>query len=390
MRNELYSIHSDHIPNKQVADVRMVGLSDADKCYCKNKTKVRHRRATKSHFIMLYHLSSFLFWIITSPVVAWSSTSLHESKRRMETSVVHASEVTGDWEGHNACDEVVVVGCGVLGTSLCKQLLTSSKFSNTAVVGVTRTANNHASILASIHQVVQPSSHFELTTYNDLLSRNRKFKNVVFCAPPSGSDDYPSAVRDTMSHFWLGPSTGRFVFTSSGGVYGSGDSGEVVNETTPVVDPTSNPRYGRLIKAEQACLENGGCTLRLAGLYTLERGAHNYWLEGGLKAIGGREDGIINLLHYDDAAGACIAALTQSVERLKGKMFLISDGHPMTRKGICESAIKAARYKGKKIPPFEPGPDNSKGKIYDGSWSNVQLNWHPVHASFDQFMTESM
>ena len=89
--------------------------------------------------------------------------------------------------------------------------------------------------------------------------------------------------------------------------YGDG-SGSVVNEGSPVADISTNPRAGRLINAEKEVLKRGGTCLRLAGLYSLKRGAHNFWLTSG-RDVSGRADGIINQLHYDDAAGSVVAAL---------------------------------------------------------------------------------
>jgi nucleoside-diphosphate-sugar epimerase len=59
------------------------------------------------------------------------------------------------------------------------------------------------------------------------------------------------------------------------------------------------------------------------------RGPHNFWLTSG-KSVSGRPDGIINMLHYDDAAGACLAVLKAGPGVCRGKAFLISDGHPIT------------------------------------------------------------
>jgi len=187
---------------------------------------------------------------------------------------------------------------------------------------------------------------------------------------------------------WSGPENGgTFVFTSSGGIYGPGN-GETVSETTPIPTPES-PRTKRLVEAELNTIAAGGCVLRLAGLYTLERGAHNYWLEKGDGTVKGSQDGIINLLHYDDAAGSCVAALQADREQTRGKTFLISDGNPTTRGGICESSLKSKKYGSKSMPIF--GGDNSagKGKIYDGHWSNDVLSWKPVYSSFDEFMINS-
>jgi hypothetical protein len=160
-------------------------------------------------------------------------------------------------------------------------------------------------------------------------------------------------------------------------------NGDIITETSPTGD-ASNPRTGRLIGAEQATLQAGGCVLRLAGLYDLQRGAHNYWLTQAPEVASG-PDGIINLLQYDDAAGACVAALLAEERVVENQVFLISDGHPLTRRQICESALKASVYQGVSMPKFAAS-DGKPGKVYDGSWSNQQLQWKPKHESFDQFM----
>ena len=146
------------------------------------------------------------------------------------------------------------------------------------------------------------------------------------------------------------------------------------------------PRVERLVKAENFVTEAGGCAMRLAGLYLLKRGAHSYWLNLG-KPIQGNPDGLINLLHYDDAAGACLAALKAGPSVCRGQTFLISDSQPQTRQQILDSTLKSAAYRGSPMPTFASEPDPSKpGKVYDGSWSNEALQWKPMYESFDKFM----
>ena len=164
-----------------------------------------------------------------------------------------------------------------------------------------------------------------------------------------------------------------------------GQDGETVNESSPTSDPGSSPRVARLIHAEEATLANVGACLRLAGLYTKERGAHSFWLNSG-KDVSGREDGIINLVHYDDAASACLAALQVGSDVVSGKVFLISDGNPTTRRGIVEAALTNDLYKDKTMPAFLGGESDPKGKVYDGSYSNKALKWTPTHESFSSFM----
>lgn len=111
-----------------------------------------------------------------------------------------------------------VVGVGVLGTSLCEQILLSPDFADTTVTGITKTTNNHKSIREKVGAAY--SDRLQLTTTDEAVGRGEKFRDVCFCAPPSGSTDYPAAVAYAVENVWAGPEGGGvFVFTSSGGVY---------------------------------------------------------------------------------------------------------------------------------------------------------------------------
>jgi nucleoside-diphosphate-sugar epimerase len=344
--------------------------------------------------------------------------------------------------------ECAVVGVGVLGTSLCKQLLESPACQDWKITGITKTTNRHDEILEQVGG--DHNGRFSLTTMDEMLSSKagesgsdldgnevttKKYQHCVFCAPPSGFDDYPGAVKTAATDIWAGPEgDGVFVFTSSGGIYGPGESTlSTVTEDSPVPDPSGNPRSERLQAAESVVRDIGGASLRLAGLYTLERGAHNFWLASGKDEVGGRADGLVNLLHYDDAAGSVVAALTLAdPDSICGKTFLVSDGNPLTRQQICESSLKSQKYQGMKIPVFtgtqnEPigmycirgasclqlaefvtkvislhhtPPNHSfiirlcfsffqSGKLYDGSQTNTILKWKPRYPSFDSFMASN-
>lgn len=275
---------------------------------------------------------------------------------------------------------VAIIGMGVLGTSLAKQLLETTEYT---LLGITKSISRHNDLVNEICTNKSYKERLTLKTMDEALNDNEQYANVVFCAPPSGFDDYASAV-DSAARL---RSSGSFIFTSSGGVYPDSLDGEIVKESTPLND--DNPRKARGINAEKACVENGGCVLRLSGLYTLERGAHNYWLEKSNGVVKGRDDGIINLLHYDDAASSVVSALRVGTAVNGGKVFLISDGHFTTRRGICESALKSARYMGCEMPEFQGGDGETRGKIYDGSWSEETLDWKPKYRSFDEFMKNS-
>ena len=63
------------------------------------------------------------------------------------------------------------------------------------------------------------------------------------------------------------------------------------------------------MSAETAVLKHpGGIVLRFGGLYTLTRGAHNFWLSGKISESKSSPNGLINLIHYDDAAEAVMSA----------------------------------------------------------------------------------
>eukprot|EP00534_Pseudo-nitzschia_fraudulenta_P001943 CAMPEP_0201116542 /NCGR_PEP_ID=MMETSP0850-20130426/787_1 /ASSEMBLY_ACC=CAM_ASM_000622 /TAXON_ID=183588 /ORGANISM="Pseudo-nitzschia fraudulenta, Strain WWA7" /LENGTH=324 /DNA_ID=CAMNT_0047380643 /DNA_START=323 /DNA_END=1297 /DNA_ORIENTATION=- len=310
--------------------------------------------------------------------------------------------------------ECAVVGVGVLGTSLCKQLLRDPDFKDLKVTGITKSKKRHDDILKEVlGEDDQYSERFELRTVDENIDQdNKKFNHCVFCAPPSGFDDYPSAVKAAIDDLWMGQNDenngGAFVFTSSGGIYGSGgddvDVSPIVTESSPLPSDAT-PRIKRLVDAETEVLKKkGGSVMRLAGLYLLNRGAHNYWLgdtvESMREEIAGRSDSMVNLLHYDDAAGSVVAALKKTVKTNEsgdnklddsegGEVFLVSDGHPLTRRQICESSLKNKRYSDRKIPNFTGSKEKGDpiGKIYDGSYTNNVLDWKPTYESFDKFMS---
>ncbi|KAL8524919.1 hypothetical protein ACS0TY_014513 [Phlomoides rotata] len=149
-----------------------------------------------------------------------------------------------------------------------------------------------------------------------------KFPYVIFCAPPSRSPDYPGEVREATLK-WDGE--GCFMFTSSSAPYDCSDNG-FCDEDTPDVPIGRSARTDKLLESEKVVMEAGGCVVRLAGLYKVDRGAHSYWLEKGTSDI--RPDHILNLIHYEDAASLSIAILKK---KLHGRIFLGCDNHPLSR-----------------------------------------------------------
>lgn len=103
--------------------------------------------------------------------------------------------------------------------------------------------------------------------------------------------------------------------------------------------------------------------------------------------MSGPAEGTLNLLHYEDAAGAVVAALNAG-SRVHGALFLVSDGAPMTRGEIIDVARRTSAFTEIAMPEFQASgsPSGRRGKVYDTSRLREQLKWSPRHASFAQFM----
>ena len=65
------------------------------------------------------------------------------------------------------------------------------------------------------------------------------------------------------------------------------------------------------------------------------RGPHHFWMKSG-KTLesASAPNGLVNLLHYDDAAWAAFSAFTTEDKLVKGEIFLVSDGHALSRQEI--------------------------------------------------------
>ena len=141
-----------------------------------------------------------------------------------------------------------------------------------------------------------------------------------------------------------------------------------------------------------------------------ERGAHSYWGRGG--QFPARPAGLINLLHYEDAARAALVCL-ETGETVRGKTYLVSDGCPLSRSDrrtpvshccrctfekfsivtglwtmpMCRQEIMAACAVTDVEFTGGPGED---GKRYNTEKIRQELGWNPQHSSFKQFMQVSL
>eukprot|EP00913_Durusdinium_trenchii_P029950 g28066.t1 len=216
--------------------------------------------------------------------------------------------------------DLLVVGAGVLGRRVAK--LWRQEMPQAKVVAATLTEAHHGELREEGLEPILASD----------LDKSRRFAQVVFCAPPSRSSDYGAAVAEALAALAEG---GMAVFTSSASVFAE-DGGQ-----------RSGSSAQRMLSAE-AAVAGKGAVLRLAGLYDLDRGPHSYWLKVGV--VKGAPAGLINLVHYDDAASAVVKALQAKIR----EVFVVADGQPLSRREICEAAVASKRYGEKAtMPRFE-------------------------------------
>lgn len=264
-------------------------------------------------------------------------------------------------DGH--AHDLLVVGPGVLGSMVAESWL--ARFPQARVVGQTNTEQSHERLRA---MGIDPR-----TKYQD---DGRAFPYVVFCAPPSGSDDYPKEVAEAARHW---NRKGGMVFTSSAGVFGENSLG-TCNEDSQLQLLGSSERTDKLLLAEEIVHEVGGNVVRLAGLYTADRGAHMFFLKAGSVSRCGAN--VINLIHYEDAATLTINALLAGT---RSKYYLGCDNHPVTLADMMKYAIESGRYKGE-CEFLGEGPP--QGKKLNNDKTRQELGWEPKHESFEAFVNK--
>ena len=175
---------------------------------------------------------------------------------------------------------------------------------------------------------------------------------------------------------WAGKKYGNLLFTSSTVVYGDGSN--TVNEGFRL--DTRSARATKMISAEEDMIKREGSVIRLAGLYTVDRGPHTFWIKNG--EVDSNADGMVNLLHYEDAADVCVEAL---VSGKPGMIYLASDDEPVTRENLCKAAVASGSIQNAEMPTFA-SQTGAPGKIIDSSLTKEKLKWSPKYPSFQEYM----
>mmetsp|Transcript_10212 Transcript_10212/g.41353 ORF Transcript_10212/g.41353 Transcript_10212/m.41353 type:complete len:275 (+) Transcript_10212:743-1567(+) len=215
------------------------------------------------------------------------------------------------------------------------------------------------------------------------------------CTPPKAYDSLSEYQDDIISAGQL--SRGRFVFTSSGGVY-EGIVGGIVREQTATSD---TPRALALVAAEDEA-RRYGAVARLAGLYGRSRGAHHHWFRQAQKDEGkvhANPNSVVNQVWYGDAARAIVRMLEGGADT--GDVCLVSDMNPRTRREICSAVAPHPYYRWQLRPEFtiddeedyrltengefpKRGP-TLVGRVYDCRETMLKLKWLPIFPSIESF-----
>ena len=130
------------------------------------------------------------------------------------------------------------------------------------------------------------------------------------------------------------------------------------------------------VAAEEPIRAAGGIVVRLAGLYDFDRGPHRVFLRNETSPR--RPDGLLNLLHYDDAAALCVAALARGEP---GSVYLGCDDQPLTRQALVDAALESDLYDGALRCAFS-GEDGPIGRRCNSAETRRLLDWRPAHSGF--------
>ncbi|CAM6099914.1 unnamed protein product [Calypogeia fissa] len=260
--------------------------------------------------------------------------------------------------------DLLIVGPGVLGSLVGQLWLKGNEGS--IVVGQSNTTTRHEDLKSvGIVPVVK-----------DDPQNTEKFPYVIFCAPPSGSEDYAGEVRAAAER-WNGE--GSLLFTSSSALYDVNDNSICNEEGGPLVPRGRGPRTDRLLDAEDEILKVGGNVVRLAGLYLLNRGGHTFYLSKG--TIDARPDHTLNLIHYEDAASLCITILKGES---RGQIYMGCDNSPITRQEMMDAVDKSGKFD-QKFKEFT-GVDGPLGKKLYNNSTRKATGWKPKYESFPSFL----
>jgi nucleoside-diphosphate-sugar epimerase len=240
--------------------------------------------------------------------------------------------------------ERLVVGCGYLGLRVARRW----RDQGDTVYALTRSANRAKILLEQglrplIGDLTDSASLPAIPAVDTLLMAvgwDRSSGKAI-------SEVYVGGLTNLLAA--LPSQLGRLIYISSTGVYAQTDSQWVDEES--VCEPQREGGVACLA-AERRLLQSPYADrtviLRLAGIYGPQRLPKQSDLMAG-KALAVDPEGLINLIHVDDAASTVLAASAAELEL--PRCFCVADGQPVRRR---EFYAELARQLGTGPPSFTP------------------------------------
>jgi nucleoside-diphosphate-sugar epimerase len=245
----------------------------------------------------------------------------------------------------------LIFGCGYLGERVARRWHDAGN----DVVVVTRSQSR-----ANSYQQLGYKSIVADVTRPETLSRLPVADSVLFAVGFDRASEisiqqvYVGGMSNVLAA--LPAETGRLIYISTTGVYGSADGGWVDEVTAP--DPQRDG--GRASLAAEKLLATHplgqrSVILRLAGIYGPGRVPFIRELRAD-KPIPAHTSGWLNLIHVDDAAAVVVAAAELPI--VDRSIYCVSDGVPVER---GEFYSEVARQIGMPPPRFvEPDPSSPR------------------------------
>lgn len=244
-------------------------------------------------------------------------------------------------------NKLLIFGCGFLGQRVARLWLAEGG----TVTAVTRSIAKAAQLQSLgiepyLADLMQPE------TLTSLPHATHVLYSVGYDRTSSWSKE--SLYLDGLTHVIdaVAKDVDRFVYVSSSSVYHQ-DDGSWVDETS-ATEPTSDG--GRICLAAEQLLRSriGSATiLRMSGLYGPERLLARVEQLKANEPIGGNPEAWLNLIHGDDAARACVAAL--KAPNLSS-LYLVSDDRPHPRREYFTELAKRVGAP----PPVFSGASSSR------------------------------
>ncbi len=209
---------------------------------------------------------------------------------------------------------------------------------------------------------------------------NSEYDLIIHCAATRGGGEdayrsvYLHGCRNLRSHF---PDT-PFIFTSSTSVYGQTDHSEVT-ELSPANPSAETSRVLR--KTEDLVLAAGGVVVRLSALCGPGRCHTLKSFLNGTARMDGAGERILNFVHRDDAASACLLIVDHWREA-RGQIYNVSAASLSQRQ--CYQSL--ADHYGRDLPPVAESGQRTKrrgssSKIV-GSGKIRAMGWEPSCPDF--------